>query len=225
MTGLLWKDYRLNRPLMILCVAVCGLVYVMGAAAQLASTWPQLPSSSDWAGMLVSYGTVAMYLTMCFAGLFGGYAIACERGDRSANFLACLPPTKLQILASKLTVSAGATAALWGWVLLTVYIIPPALGSQSATAGEFGTGWGAASICVLTFGVGWMASAMLEKTTLPILAALLSPVAVTIGLVLVGTVFRIPLVRVTEWSNLVSVATGLSTFIAGTWYYCQRVEP
>ncbi|HWB10345.1 MAG TPA: hypothetical protein VG826_14030 [Pirellulales bacterium] len=225
MTRLLWKDYRLNRPLVILCVATCGLVYLVGVGTQIASAWPQLPSSSDWAGMLVSSGTVAMYLTICFSGLFGGHAIACERGDRSANFLACLPPTKLQILASKLTVSAVAMASFWSCVLLTVYVIPPALVSQPSHVGELATGSGVVSICVLTFGVGWMASAVLDKTTLPILVALLSPVAVSIALILVGSVLRIPQARVSEWSNLVSVTTGLSAFIAGSWYYCRRVEP
>jgi ABC-type transport system involved in multi-copper enzyme maturation permease subunit len=225
MTSLLWKDYRLNRPPLILSAVICGLLYLVGVGTQVAATWPRLPSSNDWAGMLVSYGTVAMYLTICFAGLFGGHAIACERGDRSANFLACLPPTKLQILTSKLIVAAGATAALWGWILLTLCVIAPALSGASPTSGEIVTGPGVASVCVLTFGVGWMASAMMEKSTVPILVALVSPVAMSLALILVGNVFGIPLVRVSEWSNLVSLASGLTAFIGGTWYYCRRMEP
>jgi ABC-type transport system involved in multi-copper enzyme maturation permease subunit len=225
MISLLWKDYRLNRPLLILCATVCGLLYLVGVGTQIAATWPGLPSSNDWAGMLVSYGAVAMYLTICFAGLFGGHAIACERGDRTAHFLACLPPTKLQILASKFIVSAGATVGLWGWVLLTRYMIPSALGRQLPASDEIVTGPGVASVCVLTFGVGWAASAILGKSTIPILVALISPVVVSIGLILVGTMFRIPQVRVSEWSNLVSLGTGLLALFAGTWYYCRRIEP
>ena len=107
MKSLIWKDYRLSRSLLLLCAAVWVLLYLVGIGTQLATTWPQLPSLDDWAGMLHSYGTVWLYITMCFAGLFGGHAIACERGDRSANFLACLPPTKWQILTSKFVVAIG----------------------------------------------------------------------------------------------------------------------
>ena len=59
------------------------------------------------------------------AAMLGGNAIACERSDRSAHFLAYLPPTKTQILASKFLVAAGALAVLWGANCLVIYAIPP----------------------------------------------------------------------------------------------------
>ncbi len=225
MNKLLWKDYRLTRPLLILCAAVWGMLYLVGVGTQLAMAWPRLPTLDDWAGMLISCGTVGMYLTICFAGLFGGHAIACERSDRSANFLACLPPTKGQILTSKLVVAVGTLAAMVGWVLFSLYVIAARLSSEPIVLGEMATVPGLATVSVLTFGVGWMASAMLEKTTVPIVLALLSPVAVGGALILVGSALGIPMVRVSEWSNPVSFIVGTATFAAGTWHYCRRVEP
>jgi ABC-type transport system involved in multi-copper enzyme maturation permease subunit len=225
MKGLLWKDYRLNRPLIMLCAAILGAIYLVGVGAQIASVWPSFPSANDWAGMFTSYGAVASYLTFCFTGLFGGHAIACERSDRSTYFLASLPPTKLQILASKLVVAVGATVGLWGWILLSLYVIAPKLSSEPVEVDGTVTAWGLATICVLTFGVGWFASACMEKTTIPIILALVSPVAVGIALLLVSVVLHIPKISVSAWSDPVCLGVGSVAFLAGTWNYCRRVEP
>ena len=226
MKSLIWKDYRLSRSLLLLVAVTWVLLYLVGVGAQLASTWPQPPSLGDWAEMLHAYGTVWLYLTMCFAGLLGGHAIACERSDRSANFLACLPPTKRQILTSKLIVAIATLLAMWGWALLSVYCIAAGL-SHEPVGGDrqFVTLPGIASICVLTFGVGWMASAIFEKTTLPILLALLSPVAVSVVLILLGSLLSVSMVRVSDWTNPVCFVLGAAALAAGTWHYCRRVEP
>ncbi len=49
MNELLWKDYRLNRPLLILCAAVWGMLYLVGVGTQLAMAWPRLPPLNVWA--------------------------------------------------------------------------------------------------------------------------------------------------------------------------------
>ncbi len=66
---LIWKDYRLNRPILMFCVTALVLLYSVGAATEAASVWPKMPSAGDWGSMLVSYGTVALYLTFFFTGL------------------------------------------------------------------------------------------------------------------------------------------------------------
>jgi hypothetical protein len=84
---------------------------------------------------------------------------------------------------------------------------------------------GAACVCVLTFGVGWLASACMERTIFPIILALASPVAVSVLLLLVGGVLGVPKVRVSGWSNTVCLIVGIVAFTCGTWTYCRRVEP
>jgi ABC-type transport system involved in multi-copper enzyme maturation permease subunit len=123
--------------------------------------------------MLNSYGGVSIFFACCAAGLFSGNAIACERADRSAHFLAYLPPTKKQILASKLVVAGGATAAVWGWALLSIFVIAPAFRSTVDVDGP--QLWDFAAMSGLIFGVGWVLSALLEKPLVPIIGALVSP--------------------------------------------------
>src|SRR5437660_12005022 len=102
MKGLLWKDYRLNRGLLLLGVVAVTGVYLAGLSAEVSHTWPEMPASNAWADAIYSYGHMALSVMPFLAALLGGNAIACERADRSAHFLAYLPPTKTQILASKL---------------------------------------------------------------------------------------------------------------------------
>ena len=224
MTALIWKDFRLNKPLLLVCGSIVVLIYVIGVVAEVASSWPTLPSAESWAGMLVSYGTVLLYLSFCITGLLGGYAIAVERSERSAHFLAALPPTKMQILGSKLFIAACATGVIWAWILFTLEVLAPRLNSQPMNlAGA--TISGAAAVCLLTFGVGWFASACMERPTVPIILALCSPVAVSIALTLAAAVLGVPKVQISKWSNVVCVTTGIVTIIAGSWSYGRRVKP
>jgi ABC-type transport system involved in multi-copper enzyme maturation permease subunit len=227
MKQLLWKDYRLARPLLILGAAVLVTIYGLGALVEIKSAWPSTPTAKAWGTMLVAQGTVALYLSCCITGLLGGHAIACERADRSAHFLAYLPPTKTQILASKFIIAACASAVMWGWLLLSVYVIAPRLGG---TPGQSGFGAmisapAAASLCALTFGVGWLASARLESTTVPILLALTSPVVVSLLLLAALDLLGLPRARMTDWSIPACFAAGTAAFAAGTWTYYARVEP
>ena len=137
MRALLWKDYRLNRSLLILQAALLILIYVIGIVTQIVAVWPNKPTANDWAGTLVSYGSLTMYLTFCFTGLLGGHAIACERGDRSAHFLACLPPTRMQILASKLIIAASVVSLFQGEIgkYAVLAVLMPIVAGMGGNAG------------------------------------------------------------------------------------------
>ena len=149
---------------------------------EVAANWPQFPSMNDWREMFGFYGILAQFLTICIAVLLGGNAIACERSDRSANFLAFLPPTKLQILTSKFVVAICAISAVWAWALVCLHLIVPQHDAEFAQAyGPLAPHWSAAT-CVLAFGVGWLASACMEKPFAPIFLGLVSPVLVQLSL-------------------------------------------
>src|SRR5262245_42537586 len=133
MTGLLWKDYRLNRGLLILGLFGLAGVYVVGLAIEMSDTWPALPAPKVWADALSSYGHMALSVLPFVAALLGGNAIACERADRSAHFLAYLPPTKTRILASKFIVAVCALAVFCGGNLVAIYVNPPLLNAEHTT--------------------------------------------------------------------------------------------
>ena len=227
MRGLIWKDYRLNRSLLILDAAALVVLLVVGIALEVSHTWPAMPAPKAFADALFSYGHLALGLTPFLTALLGGNAIACERAERSAHFLAYLPPTKWQILASKLVVAAGATGFFCGAILLLMYGIAPLITSRPANFlnSMSSSPWGVVAGCILTFGVGWLGSACLETATIPAILALASPYMLGFGLYAVATIFAVSRFELIEWSGIASVGCGACAFAVGTWYYLHRVEP
>jgi ABC-type transport system involved in multi-copper enzyme maturation permease subunit len=225
MRSLIWKEYRLARPLLVLALALFAMIYGGGTVMEINAAWPHWPTTKAWAGMLVSMGTIALLMAFCVTAMFGGHAIACERADRTAHFLAYLPPTKWQILAGKLIVPAIATAVIWAWLLLTVYVLAPRLGGEPVDFNGTMNPTGAASLCALTFGVGWLASALLESSVVPTILALASPVVLGFALLTVTYVLGVPRAEATEWSNPACFGVGAAALVAGTWAYLRRVEP
>jgi len=225
MKGLIWKDFRLNRPLLAIGAVLLIGLYGIGIVMEFHSTWPKLPPSKAWAEMLVSYSTISLYLSFIMTGLLGGYAIACERADRTAHFLAFLPPNKAQILASKLVVVATATAIWWSWILFTVFVLAPHLGGESSDFTGTYSGRGFAAMCVLTFGVGWLASANLETTIVPIILANGAPVILGLLMVFAGDLLAVPRFEMAKWSTPVGLTVGIVAFLVGTFHYLRRLEP
>jgi ABC-type transport system involved in multi-copper enzyme maturation permease subunit len=224
MRQLLWKDYRLNGTVLLIIAIIVFGIYGIGIATQVHSSWPHMPSTVDWGDMLVSYGTVALYLTIFFAALLGGNAIAAERADRSAHFLAYLPPTKTQILASKFIVSFCAMLVVWVLILLSLRVAGW-LSGQPVELSSGVTARGALDLCILTFGMGWLASASLQTAIFPIIIAISSPIALSFAIVLVCDLLGIPRFQMGPYAEHASIWTGLVAFALGTWNYFHRIEP
>ena len=111
MKWLIWKEYRVQRLVLIVGAVLLVLPYAM--VLGLFRFAPVRGSLADWCmGLLVAaaYSVGISQLTMA---LLGGNAIAGERADRSAEFVAYLPLTRARILAAKLTVVLLGVAAIW----------------------------------------------------------------------------------------------------------------
>jgi ABC-type transport system involved in multi-copper enzyme maturation permease subunit len=226
MRELLLKDYRLNRGLLILGALGLTGVYLVGAATEISHTWPAIPAAKVWADALYSYGHLALSVMPFIAALLGGNAIACERADRSAHFLAYLPPTKAQILASKFMVAVCALAIFLGGNAVSMYAVAPLLSPEPTNfLYMLGTPSAALAGCVLTFGIGWLGSACLEKPTIPVLAALVFPFVLGYGLFTFAAVSGISRFEVAEWGGAVGLSVGVTAFSVGTWCYFRRIEP
>ena len=221
MKALLWKDYRLNRAWMISGLVIWLVVYLIGVIIELAAHWPEMPTSRDWGGMLNSYGVVSLFMTWVAAAMFSGNAVAVERAERSAHFLAYLPPSRWEILTSKFIVAASIVVFMWGWALLSVYVLAPGMDTMAEADGPQVREL--VGICVLTFGVGWMCSAQMEKTVGPIVVALASPPVVALVLETLVSLMDWPRSRTLGFA--VNMCLGLLTLGVGTLHYLKRVEP
>ena len=226
MRQLLWKDYRLNRGLLVLSVVGLAGVYVAGLTVEFSHTWPAIPAPQAWADGVYSYGHLSLSVMPFIAALLAGNAIACERADRSAHFLAYLPPTKLRIVASKVIVVASAVAVFCCGNLLLMYAVAPRLAEDPADF-MYMMGSPAATLagCLFTFGIGWLGSACLEKPTIPVLAALASPIVLAMILTTLAALLGISRFELVEWSPIIGLWVGIAAFCAGTWCYFRRVEP
>ena len=130
MTALLWKDYRLNRGVLLLGIALLLGPYAAVSAIALHGHWPSLPPAGEWSALLLMASFLSLGLSQLTLVMLAGNSIASERADRSAEFLAYLPPSRTQILASKLLLAMLAAGVTWT-VNLTVseWAVPAALPS------------------------------------------------------------------------------------------------
>ena len=227
--ALLWKDLRVNRlPLLIGAVLLVVPYIIVSVAVVNMPLWEEATRASSWAVLLATGCHFSVMCSQASLAMLSGHVIAAERGDRSAEFIAYLPPTRVQILLSKALVIGGALFVVWGmnlslhWIsdLLAGDLNASTLTSHMASLSQL------AAIGILAVGAGWCASSMLESSGPAVSFALVAPI------VLFGF---LQLTRyLGNWPDELSFSdvyfagcwpVGIGLFIVGIAYYVQRVEP
>ncbi|MGC8644245.1 MAG: ABC transporter permease subunit, partial [Isosphaeraceae bacterium] len=158
MKSLLWKECRLSALIVAFGAALwCGpyLLGVLSVLVEKGGTWKH---AADWADSLTMASGLSVTFSLITALLFGANAIACERADRSAEFLAYLPPSREAVLLSKAFVPLAAALVVWGSNVFVSLVVVPSLGGGSGLGELVSFWWQAASWSVLFFGSAWLAS-------------------------------------------------------------------
>ena len=230
MKWLLWKDYRHNRLVVIFGLFFLLLPYSFALYA-VCSKGPQRDPFQTFA-MAGFWSLITSQLTVA---LVAGNAIAGERADRSAEFLASLPISRRKLLASKLLFALAVTAGLWattGLILGGLAGMAPAAVSHvlgMSTLEEFCSLAAVAVSGVAIFGAAWFLSSVTPSPAITVCGGLLAPAAVWCAINFVN--FSILDHNVASGSLLgfwyagICLVLGIDGFIAGTWYYLRRVEP
>jgi ABC-type transport system involved in multi-copper enzyme maturation permease subunit len=104
MNWLLWREYRLNRWILAAGAVLILVPYVIAAIFE--SDQYEFFFFGVW---IFSSGSA--YLTI---SLLAGNALAGERADRSAEFVAYLPLQRGRVLASKLILALITFVVIWG---------------------------------------------------------------------------------------------------------------
>src|SRR5262245_46278959 len=116
--ALLNKDWRLYRAPIIALLAVSAMPY---AVLWGSNAFQMHESGADFSNSINYEAAMASILAIvAVASAFGGCSFALERRDRSADFLAMLPVSRWQIMASKVLVSAFCLATVL-LIHLTIY--------------------------------------------------------------------------------------------------------
>jgi ABC-type transport system involved in multi-copper enzyme maturation permease subunit len=221
MNWLLWREYRLNRWILAAGAVLIVVPYVIAAIFE-----------SDqyeffFFGVWVSSAGSA-YLTI---SLLAGNAIAGERSDRSAEFVAYLPLQRWRVLASKLILALITFAVIWGVSLWGFnHVRMPAEMAHNIDPH-------AQVINMLViYCMGWLFTSFVSSVTYASVCGLVA------GLFLAASCqagaifwtygeFVSPLLDsdvheiATTWSAMICVPIAIFCFAMGTWNYLSRVEP
>ena len=226
MMALLWKDYRLNRLVLLIGVLLLVGPFVIAVAANCYTLW-RYHTISAWPDSLVHSGIMSLAFSLLTVGLLGGNAVAGERTDRSTEFLAYLPPTRRALIASKAILALSGLLMIWLVDLLVIYGVAPLTGELLPHLLKNRAESVGALLCtgVFLFGGSWLASCLLRSCAIAIGIGVIGPVALILVLELLRSVFGYRDLEVGWWYGAFGLILGLGLFSAGTCYYLKRIDP
>lgn len=221
MKSLLWKEFRLCWPILLVGAGLLTAPYLIPLLGKSLGYSVRV----DWPGAAV----FSLALSILTLTLFGGSAIACERADRSAEFLAYQPIPRGKILASKLVWPIAAAVVIWGVNLCVLFACGELPERRAADA--YATLGLSLTIGLVCFSVAWFVSSLQDSPTYAVGCGVVAPIAIWLcfGLVNWLTGGKVPSNGV--YSGYLAVyfavilAVGIASFISGCWYYLHRVEP
>jgi ABC-type transport system involved in multi-copper enzyme maturation permease subunit len=234
MKWLLWREYRLNRLILVTEVVLLLLPYLF---VLVALPWANVPANQAAGYIAAAFGVAAVYsltIAQLTVALLGGNAIAGERADRSAEFIAYLPLPRTRRLICKLVLAFCATVLIWGLnlpVLLILWsLFPDELALRIDNAGYI-----VAYIAItgLTFyGVSWLISSFQSSPTFAVCGGLIVPLLVVSGLSAVTAIASLFIENPGYADRFIAIgyliicaAFAIACFATGTWYYLKRIEP
>ena len=227
MKTLLWKDWRINQFVLAFGAAMLAGPFLVGVTMNLYAQWRYGMPSRPWPDLLALLSALSLSLSLLTLAMLGGNAIACERADRSAEFLAYLPPTRRGIVGSKATLAISAGLIIWLVNLVAMYGIVPLTGELSTSGAQFFKDGlpNIAATGVLAFGAAWLGSSFLASPAIATGLGIFAPVTVVCVLGTVHYFLNPPGFDMARWYNIVCVPLGVGCFVAGTAYYLRRLEP
>ena len=222
MKWLVWKEYRLNRLILIVGAVLLLAPYLIG----LVVVWcgAGLPLAKAISTIVWASGMYSMTTSQLTLALLGGHVIACERADRSAEFLAYLPLSRTRILAGKIALVVMTVAVVWSVNLLTLWLaigkFPVPRDIDLVSILGFVTVTGLVFLCV-----GWLLSSILQSPTFAICGSLITPFMIVMGVQALAWALEYDSNIANSWYRHVCLTLAPVCFVAGTWYYLRRVEP
>lgn len=224
--ALFWKDVRVNRlPLIFGLVLLIGPYFYAAGVFALTPSQDSVEALAAWGGILFLGSMFSLGCSQLTLAVLAGHVIAVERVDRSAEFLAYLPPSKAQILFSKSTLLIGTGVIITSVNLIAAMVANSLVNSQDPSAPGIRDLSQVSLVGVAAAGVGWAASAKLETTGAPVLLAIATPVVVLGAIYLTYFAFDWPVEQLSGTTVLLTFGlVGAVFFVFGWIYFLRRVE-
>ncbi len=211
MKTLIWKDFRQSVPLVLAMMVFLSLPYII-AGVHFAVF------EESWAGgllaALLSATFAASLIWVLLAPFIGANAFAAERADRSAEFLAYLPISRVVALGSKAVV-AGLLLVVPILVLLALNLLnerDPSAMLLTVPCGLVG------------FGIAWLLSSVLRS---PAFAAALAIGITAVFWVSAAYIFGLASYhKIPDWFWFAALPLfAATTVLAGGTIYVRRLNP
>ena len=227
MKALLWKDCRINRLVLIVGAVMVFGPLVVGIIINGIAEWRYGFPGTPWPELIVDTGILGLVLSLLTITLLGGNAVASERVDHSAEFLAYLPASRWAIITSKALLAVVTGVLVWAVGLLIVYSLGPLAGEIPAHAIRIRIEAipALATTSVFLFGAAWLGSCCLASPTMATGIGFGAPWLLYAALAIWKFFFDHPDFPIGRWYYTLAVSLGVLCFIAGIVYYVRRVEP
>ena len=228
MKALLWKDCRVNQLVLIVGLLLAVAPFLIAVPVNFYSERLHGALPRPWPEQLVSTALFSLSFSLLTIVMLGGNAVAGERADRSAEFLAYLPPSRRAIITSKAVLAIGVGLVIWIANLAVIYGLAPVTGRLSQEVALNLAAMRNESILflavtsVVLFGGAWLASSFVAS---PAVATGLGfvPPFVTGCLLMYFLGPEHP--DIGSWYRIIALTLGVVFFVAGVAYYLRRVEP
>ncbi len=223
---LLWKDFHVNRLALIIGLVLLVGPMGVGGIINVYADWRYDKLVWGWQRFLISGGVTTLGISLLSIAILAGNAVAAERMDRSAEFLAYLPPSRLSIITSKIILALGCSALVWLFGTVAVYVIPPLLGEIPEHLVRFrGDAFPIFSFtAILLFGAAWLATTFLDSPTIAAAIGIATPILVFALLAVLKYHFAYEF-NIYLWYRRCAVIPGILLFFVGTVYFIRRTEP
>lgn len=226
---LIKKDIRHQSRFILAAAIFLILPHIIALIALITNQMGEFPQD-NWIDYFQAASIVDVILCVVLIPFFSGNAIAGERADRSAEFLAYLPIERKTTILSKAVVAMGISIVFFGVCSLVFYaffqllvVYHPGAHIRAPQGAWISIILGS---CVFMFGIAWLVSTFAQSATFAAAAGVIIPLAVGIMLMLIYPT------ETNEHRNMtwlayviISFVIGPLCFIAGVIYYSKRVEP
>jgi ABC-type transport system involved in multi-copper enzyme maturation permease subunit len=228
MKWLLWKDYRQNRPIVVMALFFLLIPHLIAFGVACWATFSKCFDPWLWMHCFGSSSLCSIFAIQLLVAMIGGNAFAGERIDRSAEFLASLPITREKIVVSKVLFALTLIATMWlvnapGLIFMAT---GDDLGSRRDAIPMMRFVLGPAITGMGFFCIAWLFSSFLASTTFAVAGGLVGTylLASVSALTIYLLGFEVEIYILYLYLALCLVIAPLC-FALGTWHYLRRVEP
>lgn len=220
---LIKKDFY-HQTSFMLAAAIFLVVPYLIAMVTLITIQMGAHPQENWIQFFHAAGVVDIILCVVLIPFFTGNAIAGERADRSAEFLAYLPIKRKTAILSKAIVAFGISTFFIVLCTLVYYVLIylSDLHPRAMQNVEVGIVVGS---CVFMFGVAWLVSTFAQSATYAAAAGMFVPISLGVVLILLNPMEAANRANLWMVYIIISLVMGPLCFIAGVMYYLRRVEP